>query len=49
VPSIFLVEADGTVSWSLVGFHRKELQALGEKLGVNPFRPGEQVPEMKSG
>ena len=49
VPSIFLVETDGTVSWSLVGFHRKELQALGGKLGVNPFRPGEQVPEMKSG
>lgn len=49
VPSIFLVETDGTVSWSLVGFHRKELQALGGRLGVNPFRPGEQVPEIKSG
>jgi peroxiredoxin len=49
VPSMFLVEQDGNISWSLVGFHRKELEALGQKLGVNPFKPGERVPEMKSG
>jgi peroxiredoxin len=49
VPSMFLVERDGTISWSLVGFNRKELEALGQKLGVNPFKPGERVPEMKSG
>jgi peroxiredoxin len=49
VPSMFLVERDGTISWSLVGFNRKELEALGGKLGVNPFKPGERVPEMKSG
>ena len=35
--------------WSLVGFHKKELDALGTKFGVNPFRRGERVPEMKSG
>jgi peroxiredoxin len=49
VPSMFLVERDGTISWSLVGFNRKELEELGGKLGVNPFKPGERVPEMKSG
>ena len=49
VPSMFLVERDGTISWSLVGFHRKELEAVGGKFGVNPFKPGERVPEMKSG
>jgi peroxiredoxin len=49
VPSMFLIEPDGTVSWSLVGFHKKDLDALGKKLGAAPFRPGEQVPEMKSG
>lgn len=49
VPSMFLVERDGAISWSLVGFNRKELEALGQKLGVNPFKPGERVPEMKSG
>jgi hypothetical protein len=32
-----------------VGFHRKDLEGLGQKLGVNPFKPGERVPEMKSG
>ena len=49
VPSMFHIERDGTISWALVGFHRRELEALGEKLGVSPFRPEERVPEMKSG
>ncbi len=49
VPSMFLVERDGSVSWSLVGFNKKELEALGGRLGVQPFRPEERVPEMKSG
>jgi peroxiredoxin len=49
VPSLFLVERDGTISWSLVGFHKKDLEALGGKMGVNPFKPGDRVPEMKSG
>jgi len=49
VPSMFLIQPDGTISWSLVGFHKKELEALGRKLGAAPFRDGEQVPEMKSG
>jgi peroxiredoxin len=49
VPSMFLIERDGGISWSLVGFNRKELEALGEKLGVQPFKSGERVPEMKSG
>jgi len=49
VPSMFLVERDGRISWALVGFSRKDLTALGEKLGVNPFRAGEKVPEMRSG
>jgi peroxiredoxin len=49
VPSMFLIEKDGTISWSLVGFRKKDLEALGAKLGVAPFRPEERVPEMKSG
>jgi peroxiredoxin len=51
VPSMFLVErdGDGTISWSLIGFHKTELEALGSRLGVQPFRPEERVPEMKSG
>jgi len=49
VPSLFLVEPDGNISWSLIGFHKKDLEALGAKVGVSPFRPGENVPEMKGG
>ena len=49
VPSMFLIDRDGRISWSLVGFHKKELEALGSRLGVAPFRPEERVPEMKSG
>jgi peroxiredoxin len=49
VPSMFLVECDGTISWSLVGFSRKELEALGGKLGVRTFHAGERVPDLRSG
>jgi peroxiredoxin len=49
VPSLFLIEPNGAISWSLSGFHKKELEAVGEKFGVQPFLPGEQVPEAKSG
>ena len=49
VPSMFFVERDATISWSLVGFHKKDLEELGSRLGVQPFRPEERVPEMKSG
>ena len=49
VPSMFLIERDGNVSWSSIGFVRKDLEALGEKFRAKPFKPGEKVPETKSG
>jgi peroxiredoxin len=49
VPAMFLIEPDRTISWSLTGFNRKELEALGGKLGSPPFQPGERVAEMRSG
>jgi peroxiredoxin len=49
VPTMFVIERDGTISWTLTGFHKKELESLGGKFGVNPFHPGESVPAMKSG
>jgi peroxiredoxin len=49
VPSMFLVERDGTISWALDGFSRGELDSLGKKFGVAPFHPGEPVPEWKAG
>ena len=49
VPSLFLIERDGKISWSLVGFRKTELETLGKTLGVTVFRPGEHPPESKSG
>jgi peroxiredoxin len=49
VPSLFLIEPDGRVSWTSEGFSRKDIAALGAKAGAEPFREGESVPEHKSG
>jgi peroxiredoxin len=49
VPSIFLVEPDGRISQALMGFEKKGLEELGHKLGREPFKPTEYVPEFKSG
>jgi peroxiredoxin len=49
VPAMFLVETDGTVSWTSEGFYRRDLEALAAKAGRGIFRPGERVPEAKSG
>jgi peroxiredoxin len=49
VPSMFLIEPDGKISWSLVGFHKKELEALGAQFGVSTFRAGDNPPESKAG
>ncbi len=49
VPTLFLAERDGTISWTLEGFSKRELQALGGKAGVNPFRGADYVPEWKAG
>jgi peroxiredoxin len=49
VPSLFLVERDGTISWSLEGFIKREFLAVAGQAGVNPFRAGEDVPEWKAG
>ncbi len=49
VPSLFLVEADGTISWATHGFSRAELERLGKRVGASPFLPGEKVPDWKAG
>jgi peroxiredoxin len=49
VPSMFLVEPDGTISWSSIGFIKIELAELGERAGITLFEPGEKVPEAKLG
>jgi peroxiredoxin len=49
VPSLFLVEPDGRISLSLMGFDKKGMEKLGQRLRAEPFAPGEYVPEWKSG
>jgi peroxiredoxin len=49
VPSLFLVEPDGSVSMSGRGFSKKDLETLGQRAGVAPFAPGEKVPENRPG
>lgn len=49
VPSLFLIEPDGVVSQSWCGFVKKDLEALGQRLGVATFRADERVPELQPG
>lgn len=56
VPTIFLVETDGTVKVSSMGFDKKDLEsiaaALAERKKIVPaafFRPDESVPAHKPG
>ncbi|MEZ5353087.1 MAG: TlpA disulfide reductase family protein [Bryobacteraceae bacterium] len=49
VPSQFLIEPDGRISRSWSGFSRQDVEAAGERAGVAPFGPGEQVPNFKAG
>jgi peroxiredoxin len=49
VPSIFLIERDGSISASWNGFSRKGLESLGERAGVAGLLDGESVPDFKPG
>jgi len=49
VPSLFLIEPDGAISLSVSGFAKQDLEVLGQRLGVAPFRADESVPEYKPG
>ena len=49
VPSMFLIEKDGKISWALSGFHKGELEALAARFGMALFGAGDKVPLMKPG
>jgi peroxiredoxin len=49
VPSVFVIEPDGTVSRSFHGFSKRDFEELGARVGVSPFGPEDHVPEWKAG
>jgi peroxiredoxin len=49
VPTMFLLEPGGAVSYVFEGWNKKEIAWLEGKAGGNLFRPGDNVPEWKSG
>jgi peroxiredoxin len=49
VPTMFLVEQDGHIASAVSGFSKRDLEALGKRAGVVPFRADESVPEWKAG
>ena len=49
VPSLFVLEQDGTISKAFAGFSKRDIQALGDRVGVQPFRPDEKVPDLRPG
>ena len=49
VPTMFLVERDGTVSRVIEGWSRQEIEWLGGMPGIQPIRADENVPAWKAG
>jgi peroxiredoxin len=49
VPSLFLVEQDGTIAKAFQGFSKRDIEALGDRAGSPIFRPEDNVPEWKAG
>jgi peroxiredoxin len=49
VPSIFLVGMDGIVGLAVDGFHKVALEDIGRLCGVETFRSGEKVPDLRPG
>lgn len=49
VPTMFVVETDGTISKSFAGFSKPDFEQIGKRINVRPFRPDEYVPEFKAG
>src|SRR3984885_7864582 len=49
VPSLFLLERDGTIERSFNGFSKRDFEEIGVRAGVAPFGPDDQVPAWKAG
>jgi peroxiredoxin len=49
VPTLFLIERDGTIARVVEGWQRKQIEWLGARIGVAPIPQDEKVPEWKAG
>ena len=49
VPTVFVVETDAAISGSFAGFSKRDLNEIGRRVEVRPFRDEEYVPEFKAG
>lgn len=49
VPSLFLVDDGGVISYSGEGFIKRDLEQLARRAGVEVFQKEENVPEWKAG
>lgn len=49
VPTLFLVEPDGTIAQTIHGWNKQKMAALSATNGVSLFRPEDNVPEWKAG
>jgi peroxiredoxin len=49
VPTVFVLERDGTISRSFAGFSKRDFEEIGARAGVSPFGPEDHVPEWKAG
>lgn len=49
VPTVFVIEPDGKIGWVMESFVKKDLEALGARLGTATFQPGERVPDYRPG
>jgi len=49
VPTMFLIESDGTIAKVIEGWARRDIEELASQAGVPLLRPGERVPDWKAG
>jgi peroxiredoxin len=49
VPTMFLIERDGSIAQTMPGWRKQEMAALGAIAGVSVIRPEDNVPEWKAG
>jgi peroxiredoxin len=49
VPTMFLIERDGSIAQTMLGWRKQEMAALGGIAGVSVIRSDDNVPEWKAG